>query len=83
MKKQYIVQENNKGKREEFYNYIVNNYNLKIHYPFTKELFIESDFPFVVDFKDNSFWICNSITCLACLAQAHKIISIDDFMNRQ
>ena len=79
MKRQYIIKENNYKKREEFYNYIVSNYNLKILYPYKKELFINSVFPFVVDFKDNTLWICESITSLACASQNGKIITIKEF----
>ena len=56
MKKQYIVAENDKQKRSAFYDYIINNYNLDICYPYTKERYIKSNFPFVIDFKRNNFW---------------------------
>jgi len=76
---QYIVNENDLLKREEFYNYILDNYNMKISYPFNKERFIDNHFPFVVDFNDNSFWICESVTCCAAAASNHAIITIEDF----
>ncbi len=79
MKKQYIVKESNKGKREELYDYVVNNYDLEIHYPYTKNKFIDSNFPFVIDFKENSFWVCKSITCCACESAAGRIITIEEF----
>ena len=75
MKKQYVIEEKNKQKREKFYNYIINKYKLNISYPYKKELFINSIFPFVVDFKAKTFWICESITCLACT----KIITVNEF----
>lgn len=81
MRTQFIVTESNKQKREEFYDYIKNNYNLENKYPYTKELFIDSNFPFVIDFKENIFWVCNSITCLACATQNKLIITINEFMN--
>ena len=79
MKKQYIVNESNKRKREEFFDYVIKNYNLKVAYPFDNEEFVSSNFPFVIDFNDNLFWICNSITCCAISAQNHLIKTIDEF----
>lgn len=79
MIKQFIVNESDLQKREEFYNYITDNYNLKISYPFDRERFINNNFPFVVDFEDESFWICESVTCCAAAASNHVIITIDEF----
>ncbi len=80
MKKQFIVTEHDEIKRKKFYDYISDRYNLNICYPYIKDYFIKSEYPFVVDFKENKFWICESITCLACASQSGKIITIDDFM---
>ena len=55
MRTQFIFNENDKTKREEFYDYIVNKYNFKKGYPYKREEFINSIYPFVVDFKTNSF----------------------------
>ncbi len=77
MKKQFMIQPNNIIERINFYYYIHNKYNLLEH--FTKEEMISSKFPYVVDFNDNSFWVCESITCCACAAQNKQIISIDEF----
>ena len=75
---QYIVNESNIEKREYFYNYIVNNYKLKnMDY---KANMINSKYPFVVDFDKKIFWICSSITCLACASQNNQIILIDEFI---
>lgn len=79
MKKQYIVKESDKKKREDFYNYIKKTYNLLNYYPFYKERFVNNSFPFVVDFDDNSFWICESITCCACAASQNVMYTIDEF----
>ncbi len=79
MKEQFIVQEPNKKKREEFINYINQQFKLKNHY--SKEEMIDSNYPFVIDFQKKDFWICESITCCACAAQAHKIISIKEFIS--
>ncbi len=79
MNRQYIVQEDDKKKRKEFYEYVVESFNLTKSYPHFKKEFIKSNFPFVVDFDENNFWICDSITCCACAAQNHRIISIDEF----
>ncbi len=76
---QFNVQESDKEKRKEFYEYIKKNYKLKIRYPYFKRKFINSDFPFVVDFKEKDFWICDSITCCAMAAQNHVIFTIDEF----
>ena len=76
---QFIVEEFNKNKREKFYDYITKKYDLKIIYPYTRERFIDSKFPFIVDFKERNFWVCESVTCSAAAASAHVIISIEDF----
>ena len=77
--KQFIVSEANILKRKDFYDYLKNNYSLKILYPFEKEKFINSKYPFVVDFKENNLWIVENITCLACAVSSKKIISIEEF----
>ena len=82
MKKQYIVAESNPKEREAFYDYITNNYKLKITYPYTRKAFISSKFPFIVDFKEKTFWVCESITCLACASQNKRIISVNEFKKR-
>ena len=76
---QFIVLEGDKQKRKEFYEYIMKTYKLKKYYPFFKRRFVDSNFPFVVDFGDNSFWVCESVTCCACAAGQHVMISIDEF----
>ncbi len=74
---QYIVNESNIDKRKEFYNYIMNNYKLKnMDY---KDNMINNKYPFVVDYDNKTFWICSSITCLACASQNNQIISIEEF----
>ena len=79
MKNQFIVLESDVLKRAYFYDYIVNNYSLKILYPFDKEKFINNKFPFIVDLKRKELWICESITCLACAASNNKINTIEKF----
>jgi len=74
---QYIVNESNIEKREYFYNYIVNNYKLKIID--SKKYMINNKYPFVVDFNEKNFWICSSITCLACASRNNQIISVEEF----
>ena len=78
-KTQFIVNEINKDERKSFFDYIVNTYKLENHYPFIKKRFIDNNFPFVIDFKEKSFWICDSITCCACAAQTNNIFTIDQF----
>ena len=80
-KTQFIVNVQGMENRTAFYEYIVNTYELDIWYPFSKIKFIKSNFPFVIDFKENSFWICDSITCCACAAQAKVIYTVDQFMS--
>ncbi len=79
-KEQYIVQVSGIDNREYFYELIDNNYKLNKY--FTKDYMIHSKFPFVIDFKDNSFWVCESITCCACAAQREKILTPREFFNK-
>lgn len=79
MRTQFTVQENDYKKRKKFYEFIINNYDLKICYPYEKERFINNNFPFVVDFKEKNFWVCESVTCCAAAAQFGKIYTIDEF----
>ena len=79
MKTQFIVKESNKKNREEFYNYIKKQYELKNGYPYLKRLFINNSFPFVIDFKENSFWICESVTCCACASIQNVMYTIEEF----
>lgn len=76
---QFIVNVTSKKDRKDFYEYIVHTYKLDINYPFSKRRFIKSNFPFVVDFKEKSFWVCESVTCCACAAQAKVIYTVDQF----
>ena len=78
-KTQFIVKVAGKEKRKAFYEYIMNTYNLKKYYPFFKRRFIKSNFPFVIDFKEKSFWISDSITCCACASERHQILSNEEF----
>ncbi len=83
MRTQLIVQESDKVKRGQFFDYITNKYTFVVWYPYERKRFQESRFTFVVDFKEKSFWVCESITCCACAAQAGVIISIDEFYNQE
>lgn len=78
MKKQYIVSVNGKKNRLDFYEYIITNYDIK---DLIDEELLDGNFPFVVDFKENIFWICNSVTCCACAAQNKQIINVKEFRN--
>ena len=80
MNKQYQVVEFDIKKREEFYDYITTTYDFDILYPYTKERFVNNKFLFIVDFKKNQFWVCESVTCCAAAATCKSIISIDEFM---
>ena len=83
MRTQFIINESDKVKRGHFFDYIVNRYNFRLSFPFKRELFQEITFPFVVDFKEKSFWVCRSVTCCACASRAKVIITIDEFMEKE
>ena len=80
MRTQFIVNEKDKLRRKEFYDYIVKKYDLENGYPYDRNNFINNSYPFVVDFREKRFWICESITCLACASQSERITTIDEFM---
>lgn len=77
MNKQYMVQVVGKEERLDFYNFILNNF--KIKRVESKKSMINSTFPFVVDFENNIFWVCNSITCCSLAQQNNKILSKNEF----
>ena len=81
MKKQFIVLEKDKDKRREFYYYIHNNYEF-IDIDDKEGMIENSIFPFVVDFNNNTLWVCNSITCCACASQNGQLISIKEFKEK-
>ncbi len=83
MRTQFIVNESDIVKRGHFYDYITNKYKFSISYPFTRENFQKSRFPFVIDYKIKKFFIVESITCCACAQQANIIITIDEFLKRE
>ena len=83
MRTQFIVIENNISKRRDFYYYIKGKYKFNFGYPYYEKYFINYVFPFVVDFKEKGFWICDSITALACASQAKVIITIEEFYEKE
>ena len=83
MRTQFIVHEHDIVKRRDFYYYIKNKYKFDMHFPYYEKYFINYIFPFVVDFKTKSFWICDSIIGNACASQAKIIITIDEFMEKE
>ena len=80
MRTQFMVKESNKLKRSKFFDYITSKYDLYVEYPYFKEDFVNNNFPFVIDFEDKSFWICESVTCCACAASNKVLFTIDEFM---
>lgn len=77
---QYIVQPQ-KEERNNFYLYLIENgYTPVDNYP--QDYYINNRFPFVIE-DNNTFWICESITCCACAAQRKRIISVDSFKNKK
>ncbi len=79
MKNQFMVQECNVFEREKFYEYIHKKYKFKDSFYDMKKMVKKTKYPFIVDFYEKSFWICNSITCIACAVQNKQIISINEF----
>lgn len=77
---QYIVQCHG-TERVYFLNYLLNN-NFILANNINYSEIIESKFPFVIE-DDNTFWICESITCCACAAQAKRIINVRTFINKK
>ena len=80
MRKQYIVKCKDTTEREYFYNYLISN-NFKPIEKFKHQNFIDNIFPFVVE-PNNTFWICESITCCAAAASCGVIITVDEYFNR-
>ena len=80
-KEQYMVHDSDIFNRNAFYEYIINKYNLLVR--MERDKMIGSKFPFVVDFKDKSFWVCESVTCCACAAQKKKILTIEQFKEKE
>ena len=74
---QYIIKESNVEERKKFYNYIISKYNFEVWN--NEDVYYYSKFPFVVDFKEKKFWVCESITCCAAAQQGGVIISIGEF----
>lgn len=80
-KEQYMVHDSDIFNRNAFYEYIINKYNLLVR--MERDEMVGSKFPFVVDFKDKSFWVCESVTCCACAAQKKKILTIEQFKEKE
>ena len=76
MNRQYIV-ECKPNEREIFYNYLIIS-GYKPVENFKKQRFIDNHFPFVIE-PNNTFWICESISCCAAAKQIGVMISMDDF----
>ena len=81
-KHQFIVRESDKDKRKEFYEYIHSYYKLKDLFYNKKDMIDNNHFPFVVDFKEKVFWVCTSVACCAAAAQNNRIITIQEFIER-
>ena len=79
MRTQFRIQEHDPKKREEFFDYITSKYDFKIWYPYEKERFINNKFPFIVDFKEKSFWISELVTANAIASQHKLIMTIEEF----
>ena len=79
MKEQYIVQCKDKKERKYLYTFLINNDYILIH-NFTYQRVLNSAFPFVIE-PNNTFWICESITCCAAAYANNGIISFNEFIN--
>ena len=40
---------------------------------------INSNYPFLINFKDSTLTVLESVTCLACASKNNMIISLKDF----
>ncbi len=78
MKKRYVVSVHGKDSRRTFFKYILENYKLKIDLDII-DLIDDTEYPFVVDFKDKVLWICNSICCCRGFAFNNEIITEKEF----
>lgn len=76
---QYLVQSTNLEERNEFYNYLINNGYTPVN-NLKKQTIINNKFPFVIE-ENNTFWICESITCCAVASSNGRIISIKEYFN--
>ncbi len=81
-KHQFIVRESDKDKRKEFYEYIHSNYKLEDLFYNKQNMIDYNHFPFVVDFIEKKFWVCTSVACCAAAAQNNRIITIQEFKER-
>lgn len=76
---QYIIQCKNINERKSFYNYLIDN-DYKPVDNFRHQNFINNSFPFVLE-PNNTFWICESITCCAAAASCGAIITMQEYFN--
>ncbi len=79
MKKQEIVICRDTNERKYLYNYLINNGYVSKENK-SKKYYIDNHFPFVIE-SDNTFWICDSITCLACASSKKVIKTLNDYIN--
>ena len=79
MKKQVIVLCRDTNERKYLYNYLINNGFVSKEKK-RKKYYIDNYFPYVIE-PDNTFWICDSITCLACASSKKLIKTLKDYMN--
>lgn len=79
MKKQVIVLCRDTNERKYLYNYLINNGFVSKEKK-RKKYYIDIHFPYVIE-PDNTFWICDSITCLACASSKKLIKTLNDYMN--
>ena len=76
MNKQYIVNLK-KEERKDFLDYIK---QFKLKRKTSKKELINSNFPIVIDFNENQYYLLESITCCACAAQINRIITKEQFI---
>ena len=79
MDKQYIVNSKDISERETLYNYLMDNGYQPVE-NFKHQEFINNTFPFVIE-SNQTFWICESITCCAAASSCNAIITIYDFFD--
>ena len=79
MNNQYIVKCKDIEERKMLYNYLIDNGYQPVD-NFKHQNFINNTFPFVIE-PNQTFWICESISCCAAASSCHAIITVNEYFN--
>ena len=74
----FLVQEKKKAKRERFYIYLHENYQLK-DTGYEKEEIVNSSVPYMLNLKTGILTVFESISCCAVASKNNVIINIEEF----